>query len=301
MHKIQYNKPALSIEKQIKLLKKRNLIIEEDDIKDIEKFLMFKNYYRISPYWKTMDCNNHIIKGEVSFKQIKARYSVDHSLIVSILEALKVIEVGLKTQFAYLSTKYNDPYFYLKSENFKNTADHSRQLSIIRKELQRSKSDFIKHYLDKYVIDEPPVWAMVEVLSFGTMVKLLSMLKNQDKEIIANNFNLNSRFFYGSVNVFYILRNLTAHHTVLFNQNLKLTLHKNNTSSYTDFENVANLEDKQKKKIYNWLVLILYFLKESGLESSFKGKVLNIIKKIPEKDYFFYGIPKDFKEKLKEI
>lgn len=112
MSKIKFDKPALSIEEQIKLLKKRNLIIEDSDINELTKFLKFKNYYRISPYWKTMDCDNHIIKGSVTFQQIKKRYNTDYNFIVSLLEALKIIEIALKTQFAVvLSNKYNDRIF----------------------------------------------------------------------------------------------------------------------------------------------------------------------------------------------
>jgi abortive infection bacteriophage resistance protein len=303
--KIDFNKhkPVLTIEEQIKLLKKRNLVVEDEDLIDLERFLSCKNYYRIAPYWKTMNCKNHIIKGNVNFKQIKKRYNIDHNLIISTLESLKVIEIGLKTKFSHLlSLKYNDPYFYINPNIFINRDEHRETLNNIKKELNRNKSNFIGHYKDNYIEDLPPIWATVEVMSFGSIVKLLSLLRSRkDKELFEKEFNMSFRMLINSMKIFNVLRNLCAHHSILFNQNFKINLYRNNTSQYREIEEIMNKNPKQEKKIYNWVMLILYFLKENNLESSYKGKIINIFKKINKEDYFFYGIPNNFKDLLDNV
>lgn len=51
-------KPFLSIDDQIKLLKKRKLIINDDQYEKAKEFLLNNNYYRVSGYSLTLRKND---------------------------------------------------------------------------------------------------------------------------------------------------------------------------------------------------------------------------------------------------
>lgn len=94
-------------------------------------------------------------------------------------------------------------------------------LNTIKREIQRSKEDFIQEHFRKYSSpDVPPVWKTLEVTSFGTLSKLICNLNdNHIKKQIARQYNLPQHQVLESwIKCIVILRNCLAHHARVWNR-----------------------------------------------------------------------------------
>lgn len=95
------NKPFLTINEQVDLLKKRKLNISDDQLDEAKNFLLNNNYYRISGYTLTLRKNDEFYPN-ASFDNIKQIYEFDKRLRHSILSLTEEIEVRLKSILAYI-------------------------------------------------------------------------------------------------------------------------------------------------------------------------------------------------------
>ena len=94
-------------------------------------------------------------------------------------------------------------------------------LNAIKREVQRSKEDFIQEHFNKYTFpDIPPVWKALEVTSFGTLSKLYCNLNdNRIKKQIARQYNLPQHHVLESwIKCVVLLRNCIAHHARIWNR-----------------------------------------------------------------------------------
>ena len=98
---------------------------------------------------------------------------------------------------------------------------YADNLTTIKREVQRSKEDFIQEHFKKYTSpDVPPVWKTLEVASFGTLSKLFCNLNdNRVKKQIARMYNLPQHQVLESwIKCIVILRNCLAHHARVWNR-----------------------------------------------------------------------------------
>ncbi|MGC9457129.1 MAG: Abi family protein, partial [Halothiobacillaceae bacterium] len=80
--------------------------------------------------------------------------------------------------------------------------------------------DFVRHYHDNHG-NELPIWVAVEVLDFGAISRLFSMLHVKDQVAIANRYGVNDwKAFKSWLFSLSYLRNLVAHHSRLWNRNI---------------------------------------------------------------------------------
>ena len=120
---------------------------------------------------------------------------------------------------------------YADKENFCcNDTDFEWLSNDITKETSRSKETFVKHFRDNYDGDDLPIWMVVEIISFGTLSKLYTMLCPQIEKEILDGINLSSFVFKNWLHVFSYVRNISAHHSRLWNRQFvikaKIAKHK---------------------------------------------------------------------------
>ena len=127
------NKEFKSLDEQLEILRSRGLTIEDDvQAKD---FLLHNNYYRVSGYSWTLRKNDTFFPS-ATFQNIVDIYSFDHELRHIILEYIEIIEVNMKSIYAYEFTKVHGPVGYLEESFFTNKAKHQE---IIAKAEQQKK------------------------------------------------------------------------------------------------------------------------------------------------------------------
>ncbi|ADO80350.1 TPA: Abi family protein [Haemophilus influenzae] len=214
-----------SFDDQLSQLKTRGLVIE-NDLKALG-YLKTIGYYRVSGYlypFRQIDiCNpekklDRFIEN-TSFTDVKQLYLFDKKLRQLALDALERIEVAMRVNIAYQLGKYH-PLAHKKSEFFDSNFRHSEWLdrldSLIRRE---GKTSFVKHHLEQY--EDLPIWVCCEVWDFGTMSKLYSGMKEEDKDHIAKIYHLKSgRHLQTHLHAFNIIRNISAHHSRLWNRSI---------------------------------------------------------------------------------
>lgn len=109
----------------------------------------------------------------------------------TIFSQIERIEINLRCRVAnYFSVKYG-VLGYEKSENFVSEEFHEQFLDDIRVEISRNrKAPFVKNFQTNYVDGKIPFYALVELMSFGTLSKFYKNMKNEDKRAIADIYNV---------------------------------------------------------------------------------------------------------------
>ena len=70
-------------------------------------------------------------------------------------------------------------HWYLNDKLFSNNKKHSRFIRMIKELCSNSQEPAIHQYQIKYSASEyPPIWVLVECLSFGTVSKLFKNIKS---------------------------------------------------------------------------------------------------------------------------
>ncbi|WP_044479585.1 Abi family protein [Paenibacillus antibioticophila] len=210
-------KSPATFEEQIQTLKKRGLVIDDEDV--AFRTLQRINYYRLSAYGLSLKNNNRFHTG-VTFTQIHALYEFDHRFRYLIMDMTEQVEIAFRTHISYRIAHTYGALGHLESAHFENEKYHEAFLVELDKEIRRSQEIFIKHHFDKYE-GNIPVWVAIEVLSFGTLSKLFSNMKNEDKNYIArSNYQAPAIYLESWLKCLSYVRNICAHYGRLYNRPL---------------------------------------------------------------------------------
>ena len=273
---INYSKPHLSYLEQIELLKSRGLIINDTQYAILK--LKHISYFRLSAYFLPFYSEENTFKTGTTFEQIIEVYHFDKELRILTFSAIEKIEIFLRTSVSYnFSNKYG-AFGYIEKENFciKKENDFSWLVKDLKKESNRSKETFVKHFELKYTNEELPIWMVVEIISFGTLSKLYSLLCPDIEREILNGIGLPSFVFKNWLHVFSYIRNTSAHHSRLWNRQFvikaKIPKHKK------EFEGMIN------DKYITLAVMINYILKTIDDTFDYKNELEKLFEKYPSID-----------------
>lgn len=268
-----YSKPHLTYLEQIKLLQSRGLII--DDIQYASLKLKHISYYRLSAYFLPFyEKENIFIKG-TTFDEIIDVYHFDKELRNLTFSAIEKIEIFLRTSIAYNFSKKFDVFGYTKKENFcmKNMDGFSWLIKDIKKESNRTKETFVKHFKSTYTQENLPIWMVVEIISFGSLSKLYSLLCPDIEKEILNGIELSSLVFRNWLHLFSYIRNISAHHSRLWNRQFvikaKIPKHKK------EFKNMLN------DRYITVAILINYILNAIEDTLDYKNELIVLFDKYP--------------------
>ena len=265
MRKI-YQEP-ISIENQVKNLIDLGLLVEDKTY--AKKILGRISYYRlIKAYSITLKKDGRYI-SEISFEDILSLYKFDRELRQLIFEIIEHIEVSLRAVITnYFSLKYGNFGYKDWSNVGKYKNRYKEALNDLEKETKRNRrSPFIKNFKDNYEGGEIPLYAVIEVASFGTLSKMYKNMKNEDKSKIAEVFHTDYHYFESWIENFAYIRNICAHYGRLYGAKLtkspKLYKEylKKNISNNTIFATLVNLkivsEEENYKKFYHDLTELI--------------------------------------------
>ena len=170
---MEYTKQPIDYPQQIQLLKKRGLIIKDEN-QALEQ-LRIISYFRLANYLCPMeqDKENYIFKPHSTFENALTLYYFDKELRALMFTAIQSIEIALRTKIIhYVSMRYG-AFWFTDIQLCSNQQMFAENLNHIQQELKRSKEDFILEHFAKYTTPIfPPVWKILEVVSFGTLSKM---------------------------------------------------------------------------------------------------------------------------------
>ena len=149
-------------------------------------------------------------------------YEFDQKLRLLLLGVLETIEIAFRTHISYEIAHKFGPLGYKNKENFINEKFHKESLDELESLINKSRKGelFIQHHFKKYdgVI---PIWAVIEVTSFGYLSKLYRNLNEDVKKHIAKvYYNVPYYFIESWLQTLSNVRNVCAHYGRLYNKKL---------------------------------------------------------------------------------
>lgn len=231
--KRRYEKPALTYEQQLQKLRGRGMEVECEQ--EALRALSQVSYYRLSAYWYPFrvrhDHGN--VQSELepgtSFNQIVELYNFDRKLRSQVLEGLEQIEILVRTKLSYYIGHTYDAFGHLNPRNFHPKFNHAEWLQRVTLSVEESSDEFLKHFQRNYRrFPDVPIWMLTEVMSMGALSRLYKGMQNdkkkghEDKQMIANEFNMHYRQLQDWLHVLTYVRNVCAHHSRLWNRELAI-------------------------------------------------------------------------------
>jgi len=215
------HQPAMTIEEQIANLRTKGLLVSDEDfaratLADISYFRLIKAY---SLGLKAKNGDYH--KG-VRFEDIVQLYLFDANLRQVIFPLIERIEINLRCRLAnHFSLTYG-VFGYEDATNF-NVSDENFQMfyaEILRELNRKRRTPFIINFKDSYKGGKIPMYALMEILSFGTLSKLYKNMHNKDKKVVAAQFGVSYTYLESWLEHLSYVRNICAHYGRLYNAKL---------------------------------------------------------------------------------
>lgn len=232
-----YPKKILSVSEQLSAMKQGELVVESDEF--AYNVLSTIGYYRLRgylfPYYNSQ--TKKYVAG-TKLETIVQLYKFNAQLSLLLTGMTSKIEVALRvhTTEALLSTgdalAYLDPVYFCEKEYFwKNIASMSGEIS-------RSSDVFIEHNFTHHN-GQIPIWALVEVISFGSLSKLVKTIGTATPEAKKIYQAISSCYKYMSdksgtvlfpkpemlsswIHTVTIIRNICAHNGRIYNRTLSV-------------------------------------------------------------------------------
>lgn len=227
-------KPFLTYDEQVEHLIKKGLIVTDKNF--AKETLSDINYYRMIDAYSLglIDKSTDTYKENTSFEDILGLYLFDIELRHIMSELLEEFEITFRTKVAYFIGQKYGPLGYLDKNNFEDEEHFNEFIDAFNREKDyQKKSPIIKHHNDVYG-GQLPIWACVEVLSFGTISKMFSNLKKEDKDIVVFDFGATLFYFESWLRSFVEVRNICAHYGRLYNKLLLAPPKIYKTMKYTN-------------------------------------------------------------------
>ena len=279
----------MTIEEQVENLKNIGLIIEDEEY--AKRILNDISYFRlIKAYSLTLKSKNGIYTENVSFEQLVELYRFNANFRQIIFPEIEKIEINVRCRVAnYFADQYG-VLGYLEEDNFVNPKYHQSFIDDIEAEIRRnSKAPFVKNFRENYEGGKLPIYALVEVFSFGTLSKFYKNMKNSDKKVVAKSFGVGFTYLESWLESISYVRNICAHYGRLYNAKLSKTpmLYKEYSEA-----GIGN------NRIFGVLLCLKHLLKNDSHWNIFVDKIELLFEKYESVDIKTMGFPENWKELL---
>jgi len=299
-----FNKPHLSFEAQLEKLKNRGLCIHNEAF--AIKKLSHINYYRLRAYFWLFQHpkdspKKSLFLDNIEFRSIIRVYEFDAKLRRLLFGAIETIEVYVRTQIAFCHAKEYKAFGYLDKENLScDELVFDELMQEIKKASKRSDELFIDHFQKQYNTTDLPIWAVVEILSFGTVSKLFNVLKTETKQEVIKDIPINIQVFQNWLHALTIVRNICAHHSRLWNKQLRIPFKiPSKNALFNPLRKIIKIVDIDGEKVENtydnntsvfFALSVMKFIFDSiGEEVIFKNELQELLNEYHEVDKIAMG------------
>ena len=264
------------------------------DEQKLRYYLKNISYYHLSIYFKYFQNDDLFYKG-VTFEDVLRIYVFDNKLRILLSDLLERVEKSLKCRMTYeLSLEKMNSHWHLDADMFVNQSEFENITSMLSEEYAKSKELSLRHYREEYSGPQlPPMWMLVEILSFGQCVKICKALTREYKNKIARTYGDDEQFVLSWMHGLSVLRNNCAHHARLWNRDLVFQP-KINHKIY------ASCFVPETRRLYNYLVVLQVLLREVNPTSSWLDRLDELIRE-HSINVRHMGFPDDWKQRLESI
>lgn len=286
MGELKKHQPPMTIDEQVENLKNIGLIVDDEEY--AKKILNDISYFRlIKAYSLNLKSKNGCYNKQTTFKEIVDLYLFNSNFRQLIFPEIEKVEINVRCRLANFFAEQYGVLGYLQAENFSNENYHAQFLEDIKEEVRRnSKAPFVRNFKENYEGGNLPIYALVEVFSFGTLSKFYKNMLNKDKKAIAKTFGVGYTYFESWLESISYVRNICAHYGRIYNAKLSKTpiLYK----EYTQVE-IGN------NRIYGVLLCLKYLLKDDDHWNLFVDKIELLFDKYPCVQISTMGFPENWK------
>lgn len=293
-----FGKPALTVDAQIDLLAQRGMAIP--DRERARHYLTHINYYRLRAYWLPFEAestagDDHVFVPGTDFETVLATYVFDRDLRLLLLDAIERVEISLRTTMAqHLATSYG-PFAHDNRTLFKQHDEWRKSQEELRKEYERSRETFAKHYRERYPeLTTPPIWVACELMTLGHLSRWLkNLVKPDDRQHIADNYGLDERVLLSFAHHLTVVRNHCAHHGRVWNRRFALRF----TPPTKKPKHIASaFNPGEPQLIYNTLTMLAYLLDLLSPAHAWRKEIHALLAAHPEIDTAVMGFPEYWRE-----
>lgn len=223
MGELKQHQPSMTIDEQIANLKEIGLVIENEAY--AKRILNDISYFRlIKAYGLNLKTKNEKYDGSVIFEQIVDLYLFNANFRQILFPKIEQIEINVRCRLGnYFSERYG-VLGYLEKDHFSNEEYHDIFLKDMDEELRRNaRAPFVQNFQKNYEGGQLPIYALVEVFSFGTLSKFYKNMLNSDKKAVAKTFGVGYTYLESWLESISYVRNICAHYGRLYNAKLSKT------------------------------------------------------------------------------
>ena len=288
-----FPKPPKSFAEQLQILKDRGLIVSDEPF--ALNCLAHHNYYRLSAYrqpFETPTTPDVFLSG-ITFDDIWQLYLFDQSLRALLGEAMRSIELSVRTQWSYLLAHRYGPQSYETPLPFSDLGRHDLNLAKLDESLRKSEEKSVSHYRSKHNMMRPPIWVVSEILSFGELEHWSRNLTPSNQKKLALIYDLPADVFVSFLKQSSYIRNMCAHHARVWNRHLTFTLKLPKT---TPAHLLPNLNVITKAGLYNSFVLIDHVLRKIDSSSDWTIRLKQLIQPLAAHHIVSMGFPPNWRQ-----
>ena len=272
----------MNVDEQLENLKQLGCSIEDE--KKAKEFLHQVSYFRLIKGfgYSLKEKNSNYFDG-VTFEQIKGLYLFNAKFRHLIFPEIEKVEINFRCRIAnYFCCKYG-VLGYLDETNFQDPMYHQKFLEDIRAEINRnSKSPFVRNFQKNYEGGELPLYAAIELFSFGTLSKFYRNMKGEDKKAIALQYGVPYTYLESWIEHLAFVRNICAHYGRLYNAKFPKTpdLYREYTRN-----GIGN------QRVYATLICLRHLLPNNDHWTRFIAEIGMLINDFPCVNIRYMGFP----------
>lgn len=288
---LKEQQPALSIGAQIQNLKNLNLSVSDDTAKEV---LNNVSYYRlIKAYGISLKEKNTTFGDGVSFSDILELYTFNSKFRQLLFVQIEKIEVAFRCRLSnYLCEKYG-VLFYNSPEIFQDKQHYCAFINETYESIAKNRrSPFVKNFQENYIDGQIPFYALVEILSFGTISKMYKNLKSQDKKEIAKFYGISWPYLESWMESIAYVRNICAHYGRLYNVRLDKTPMLSKEAKEAGLSN---------NRIFGVLHCMSRLLPEDPEWDAFVSDIDKLFTDYLQANKETMGFPNDWQERLRKV
>ncbi len=137
----------------VRLLQQRGLRVS--NVIKAENYIRNIGYYRLSAYLYPLlkiPKDLHQFKKRSTFHKAIMLYRFDRKLRLLMFDEIEKIEVAVRSTIVSVACEMTgNPFWMTNSAYFANQREFNDTMALIKKEYDRSREDFIKHFKQKYL------------------------------------------------------------------------------------------------------------------------------------------------------
>ena len=264
-----------SLDEQIKILKEKGLVINDED--KTKEILFRENYFFINGYrhlFQRENIDNKFIAG-TTFDELYGTFIFDRNIRNIMFKYILIIENNIKSIIGYqMSRKYGfKEKEYLNPKNFNQDNIKIRQVYDVLNKVKRQlrvngkQHAATSHYMNNY--GYIPMWVLVKVLSFGIISELYGILRIEDQISIASYYGLNTSTLMTYLQILSNFRNLCAHEDILYDHRLQKVIPDCKYHECLNIEKVDNEYKYGKNDLFALIIIMKEMLSKEEFNDMF--------------------------------